>query len=487
MQDAKSRLADIQKLLVQTNRKNQAKRKMILPDAENSQQLPAEKKAVILDLVQKQRTLLESFKRYKNIVQRLKAIKDLKNTSQNQPAGSSMALPNSTHGGQPLNSSAQLPGSGQHSDAGVQAVSQNISICHVLTTPRVVTENMLNPAATKTIQQGSINLVVPPQHPNSESDCLSSAFIARGSTKSTVSAQTVDNATSARINNTMALRQANKTNQFPSKNPSTPQTIHDKTLSQTAGTHSRHSTPTQSQPLTIRISANQPTVIKTPSQIAMNTRPRTGINQNTTRPTISTNPTPSSTRPNQVFTNAINKVTTTQAPKPQDSSRHIPCISNQSAMNQNAFKPVANRSTISGPNSSTFSTGKTPSSAIQHDLLARSRLSSSELWNTDRQSSVLQQGTTAKQTAELSLEKLVKKGVLVPGRNVLTTESEVKSHTYHVITQLHMEYVLFHSNSTWNIFFFTLIAHGTYSFYSDCTWNMFFFILIAHGTYSFSF
>ena len=430
MQDAKSRLADIQKLLVQTNRKNQAKRKMILPDAENSQQLPAEKKAVILDLVQKQRALLESFKRYKNIVQRLKAIKDLKNTSQNRPAGSSMALPNSTHGGQPLNSSAQLPGSGQHSDAGVQAVSQNISICHVLTTPRVVTENVLNPTATKIIQQGSINLVVPPQHLNSESDCLSTAFIARGSTQSTVSAQTVSNATSARINNTTALRQANKTNQIPLKNPSTPQTIHDKTLSQTAGTRTRHSAPRQSQLLTIRISANQPTVTSTPSQIAgnaMNTRPRTGINQAVTRSTISRNPTPSSTRPNQTFTNAINKVTTTQAPKSQDSSRHIPYISNQSAMNQNAFKPVANRSAVNGPRTpSTSSTGTTPSSAIQHDLLARSRPSSSELWNTDRQLSVLQQGTT-KQIAELSLEKLVKKGVLAPGRNVLTTESEVKS------------------------------------------------------------
>ena len=371
-----------------------------------------------------------------------------------------MAFPNSTHGGQPLNSSAQLRSSGQHSDGGVQAVSQNISTaptCHVLTTPRVVTENVLNPAATKTIQQGSIKLVVPPQNLNSESDCLSTrattASTARGSTQSTVSAQTVGNATSARINNTMALRQANKTNQIPSKNSSTLQTILGKTLAQTTGTHTRHSAPTQSQPLTIRESANQPTVNSTPSQITgntMNTRPRTGINQNTTRSTISTNLSPSSTRPNQVFTNAINKVTV-QATKPQDLSRHIPCISDQSAMNQNAFKPVANRSRVSGPNSSTFSAGTTPSSAIQHDLLAR-RPSSSELWNTDRQTSLLQQGTTTKQIAELSLEKLVKKGVLAPGKNVLTTESEVKS--------FHQFFI----NCTWNIFSSPLIEHGTYSF-----------------------
>ena len=37
-----------------------------------------------------------------------------------------------------------------------------------------------------------------------------------------------------------------------------------------------------------------------------------------------------------------------------------------------------------------------------------------------------------KQIPKLSLDKLLKKGILVPGRNVLTTESEVrmKSHSY---------------------------------------------------------
>jgi hypothetical protein len=50
---------------------------MILPDAENNQQLSEEKKMIIVNLAKKQRNLLEAFKKYKNLVQRLKTMKDL--------------------------------------------------------------------------------------------------------------------------------------------------------------------------------------------------------------------------------------------------------------------------------------------------------------------------------------------------------------------------------------------------------------------------
>ena len=82
LQNAKSQLADIQKLLIESNHKNQAKRKMILSDAENTQQLSQEKKLAIVNLAKKQRILLEAFKKYKNLVQKLKAMKDLNTASQ---------------------------------------------------------------------------------------------------------------------------------------------------------------------------------------------------------------------------------------------------------------------------------------------------------------------------------------------------------------------------------------------------------------------
>ena len=77
LQIAKSQLANVQKVLVESNRKNQAKRRMILSDAENNQQLSEEKKMIIVNLAKKQRNLLEAFKKYKNLVQRLKTMKDL--------------------------------------------------------------------------------------------------------------------------------------------------------------------------------------------------------------------------------------------------------------------------------------------------------------------------------------------------------------------------------------------------------------------------
>ena len=180
---------------------------------------------------------------------------------------------------------------------------------------------------------------------------------------------------------------------------------------------------------------------KTPSQtagITMTSCPRSNISQTTIRPSISTIPRASSSRPNQVFTNAqtINEVTA-QTTESQDSSRLMRCIPNRPGMNQNAFKPAANRSSTSfnGSNSSIFSTDTTPRSVVQHaNFLPNNRPSSTDLLNTDRQSSILTEGTsvTTKQIPKLSLDKLLKKGILVPGRNVLTTESEVrmKSHSY---------------------------------------------------------
>ena len=82
LQNAKSQLAEIRKLLIESNHKNQAKRKMILSDAENTQQLSQEKKLAIVNLAKKQRILLEAFKKYKNLVQKLKAMKDLNTASQ---------------------------------------------------------------------------------------------------------------------------------------------------------------------------------------------------------------------------------------------------------------------------------------------------------------------------------------------------------------------------------------------------------------------
>jgi hypothetical protein len=72
LQNAKSQLEEVQKLLGETNRKNQAERKMILSEAEDTRQLPVEKKFLIVNLAGKQRNLLEAFKKYKNLVQRLK-------------------------------------------------------------------------------------------------------------------------------------------------------------------------------------------------------------------------------------------------------------------------------------------------------------------------------------------------------------------------------------------------------------------------------
>ena len=394
---------------------------MILPDSENSQQLPEDKKIVILDLAKKQRNLLEGFKRYKNIVQRLKTIKRLKSTSQNAsqiaqnlPAFSSMSVPNSTHGSQPLNSSAQFPISGEHSDSGVQVevVSQNISTtatCDVPTTPRVVMTNVTNPAGTMEIRPSSIK----------KQTTVSTPMLGTTAPSTCVNAIIIASSTGQRHQQSSTFCPSS-TNQIPSKRFSTP----------------------QSQPLTIRLSANQPTVAKTPSQtagITMTSCPRSNISQTTIRPSISTIPYAPSSRPNQVFTNAltINDVTA-QTTKSQDSSRPMPCISNRPGMNLNVFKPAANRlsTSFSGSNSSTFSTGTTPSSVVQHaNFLPNNRPSSTDLLNADRQPSILTQGTTpvtTKQISELSLDKLLKKGILVPGRNVLTTESEVrmKSHSY---------------------------------------------------------
>ena len=377
---------------------------MILPDSENSQQLPEDKKIVILDLAKKQRNLLEGFKRYKNIVQRLKTIKRLKNTSQNAsqiaqnlPAFSSMSVPNSTHGSQPLNSSAQFPISGEHSDSGVQVevVSQNRSTtatCDVPTTPRVVMTNVTNPVGTMEIRPSYIK----------KQTTVSTPMLSTTAPSTCVNAIIIASSTGQRHQQSSTFCPSS-TNQILSKRFSTP----------------------QSQPLTIRPSANQPTVAKTPSQtagITMTSCPRSNISQTTIRPSISTIPYASSSRPNQVFTNAltINEVTA-QTTESQDLSRLRPCM----------LKPAANRSSTSlnYSNSSTYSTGTTPTSVVQHaNFLPNNRPSSTDLLNTDRQSSILTQGTsvTTKQIPELSLDKLLKKGILVPGRNVLTTESEVR-------------------------------------------------------------
>ena len=289
---------------------------------------------------------MEGFKRYKNIVQRLMTIKRLKSTSQNAsqiaqnlPAFSSMSIPNSTHGSQPLNSSAQFPISGEHSDSGVQVevVSQNRSTtatCDVPTTPRVVMTNVTNPAGTMEIRPSSIK----------KQTTVSTPMLGTTAPSTCVNAIIIASSTGQRHQQSSTFCPSS-TNQIPSKRFSTP----------------------QSQPLTIRLSANQPTVAKTPSQtagITMTSCPRSNISQTTIRPSISTIPYASSSRPNQVFTNAltINDVTA-QTTKSQDSSRPMSCISNRPGMNLNVFKPAANRlsTSFSGSNSSTFSTGTTPS------------------------------------------------------------------------------------------------------------------------------
>lgn len=78
---AKFQLADIQTLLVQCNHKSQAKRRSIMLDAANAKQLSQDKKLLIIDLAKKQRSLMGAFKKYKSLVQRIKAVKYVKNNT----------------------------------------------------------------------------------------------------------------------------------------------------------------------------------------------------------------------------------------------------------------------------------------------------------------------------------------------------------------------------------------------------------------------
>ena len=67
----------LQNALVEANHKHRATRKKII-SSEDCGQLAEEKKHAILSLARKQRNVLEVFKKYKNLAQRLRQLKGQK-------------------------------------------------------------------------------------------------------------------------------------------------------------------------------------------------------------------------------------------------------------------------------------------------------------------------------------------------------------------------------------------------------------------------
>lgn len=75
---ANIQLVKIQKCLTEKHFKNQSNRKVILSDATDSQTLSMEKRKAVVDLARKQRNLLEVFKKYKSLSERVKSISSKK-------------------------------------------------------------------------------------------------------------------------------------------------------------------------------------------------------------------------------------------------------------------------------------------------------------------------------------------------------------------------------------------------------------------------
>lgn len=91
LENVKSQLAALRKALVEANHRNQIERKKLMQVQEGlsnvRQQLSEEKRQALLSLARKQRNLLTVFKNYKNLVQRLKAIKEQGNASKEKSKG----------------------------------------------------------------------------------------------------------------------------------------------------------------------------------------------------------------------------------------------------------------------------------------------------------------------------------------------------------------------------------------------------------------
>ncbi|XP_046841122.1 uncharacterized protein LOC124435224 [Xenia sp. Carnegie-2017] len=75
---ANIQLIKIQKCLTEKHFKNQSNRKVILSDATDSQTLSMEKRKAVVDLARKQRNLLEVFKKYKSLSERVRSISSKK-------------------------------------------------------------------------------------------------------------------------------------------------------------------------------------------------------------------------------------------------------------------------------------------------------------------------------------------------------------------------------------------------------------------------
>ena len=200
LQHAKSQLADVQKLLVQSNRQNQAERKMVLSgsDAENTQQLSEEKKLLIVNLAERQRNLLDAFKRYRSLVQRLKTVKDqrwISSSMTNQKSAFTrkfatlfcqnmywyillravlndlvLIFSRSESTEQPLISTLTPTDVTNHSVLTPTLAGQTANNCSQMLTktsenasksvPGIVLTNAINPGLTKAVKEGSVKLIL---------------------------------------------------------------------------------------------------------------------------------------------------------------------------------------------------------------------------------------------------------------------------------------------------------------------------------------
>ena len=343
---------------------NQEKRKTILADAENSQQFSEEKKLVIVNLARKQKDLLHAFNKYKDLVKRIKKIKQIYNIESESSTQISQSQTTTT-----LRSSVSIQprGSGRELNNPVQfseKKSQNSSLLkanvstsafkknpdgssgkvlspssrnpsttsrsNIFTVPKVVTSTAVNSSSTKAIQQGSVKLILLEDNSSREMSSIPS---------SQVISQAQTTYSSSLMQSSRRCPTTTNSQSVHSIRSSTTQVTLDKTvpeMCQTAARNVHSSAPKQSQP----ISTHCVSATEIPSQISsVSTTSYPGIHEATVRPLM-----------------------------------------------------VTNHS----------------SSSILNLASTNTRCS-----------------TTMKQTPEFSLANLVKKGILVPGKNVLSAQSEV--------------------------------------------------------------
>ena len=309
--------------------------------------------------------------------------KPLQCSSQNTHDQPVSSLP----GGVPTSSCTQHPG---RSVQILSQSSQNISSASkasVSATPRVVISNATNPALTKAIQQGSVKLIVLQNQSENPSQVVSQTQ-SNPSNSRTIGATAVSVVSASRQSTVTQRVPQSVYKQHTSTEKDTPLLgLNNATVSkQVNATRSG----TQNMLMNKSIPQTQITVSITESQSTMR-GPGTSVDASTM---IQRNIQQSST---------LRSTTMNQNLVPPTLSQTI--ATNPHLYAQRRSQPLTTR----------LSTNQPQNTGVPMASLPRSRIN---------QTSIRPSIAT---NLELSLETLVKKGVLTPGKNVLTTKSEVRS------------------------------------------------------------